>query len=29
MDVLIVLSFIIAFQVLAFFEKKEDRDYDL
>jgi len=29
MDVLIVLSFVIAFQVLAFFEKKEDRDYNL
>jgi hypothetical protein len=29
MDVLIVLSFVVAFQILAFFEKKEDRDYDL
>ena len=29
MDVLIVLSFVVAFQILACFEKKEDRDYDL
>ncbi len=29
MDVLIVLSLLIAFQILAYFEKKEDKDYDL
>jgi hypothetical protein len=29
MDVIIVLSLLIAFQVLAFYEKKEDKDFDL
>jgi hypothetical protein len=29
MDVLIVLSLVIAFQILAYFEKKEDKDYDM